>query len=227
MGRRRLRRGPLPSWARLAARRQTDEGRIVGSRPRRPCRSFTRRARHDRGQDAGEPRRIGPGHAPGRLRHRALLAWKERLADGGEHISLEDLIIDRTVSTLRDHPGLNGSLKDREIHLHDAVHLGVAIALPGNLLFAPAIFDADLKSLAERANARKDLAERAKTNKLTVAEMTGATFTVTNLGRSRVRYFTRSSTRRRSPYSALGRCSIRRAPDRAAQSRCARRSGFP
>jgi pyruvate/2-oxoglutarate dehydrogenase complex dihydrolipoamide acyltransferase (E2) component len=100
------------------------------------------------------------------------------------------LIIDRTVSTLRDHPGLNGFLKDCEIHLHDAVHLGVAIALPGNLLVGPAIFDTDLKSLAERANARKDLAERAKTNKLTVAEMTGATLTVTNLGRSRVRYFT-------------------------------------
>jgi pyruvate/2-oxoglutarate dehydrogenase complex dihydrolipoamide acyltransferase (E2) component len=120
----------------------------------------------------------------------ALLAWKERLAGAGERVSLEDLIIDRTVSTLRDHPDLNGFLKDREIHLHDAVHLGVAIALPGNLLVAPAIFDADLKSLAERANARKDLVARAQTNKLTVAEMTGATFTVTNLGRTRVRYFT-------------------------------------
>ncbi len=120
----------------------------------------------------------------------ALLAWKERLTAAGERASVEDLIIDRTVAMLRDHPGLNVLIKDREIQLYEAVHLGVAIALPGNLLVAPAIFDADQKTLAERAAARQDLIARASSNKLSVSEMTGATFTVSNLGRTRVRYFT-------------------------------------
>ncbi len=120
----------------------------------------------------------------------AFLAWKERLTAAGERASVEDLIIDRTIAALRDHPGLNGLVKDREIRLYEAVHLGVAIVLPGNLLVAPAIFDADRKPLAERAAARQDLIARASVNKLSVTEMTGATFTVSNLGRTRVRHFT-------------------------------------
>ena len=62
----------------------------------------------------------------------ALLAFKERLTAAGERASVEDLIIDRTIVAIRDHPGLNGLVKDREIYLYEAVHLGVAIALPGN-----------------------------------------------------------------------------------------------
>ncbi len=55
---------------------------------------------------------------------------------------------------------------------------------------APAVFSADQKDLQERAECRKDVVERARANKLTVSEMTGGTFTMTNLGRSRVRFFT-------------------------------------
>ena len=76
------------------------------------------------------------------------------------------------------------------VHLSERIDLCVAIALPGNLLAAPAIFDAGGMSVAELRAARQDLSARAKANKLSVAEMTGGTFTVSNLGLSRVEQFT-------------------------------------
>lgn len=119
-----------------------------------------------------------------------LVAWKERLRESGETVSIEDLLIFHTVAALRAHPTLNGTLRDREIHPSKAIHISVAIALPGNLLVAPAIFDADGKSPGEIALARRDLIERAKSNRLSVTEMTCGSFTISNLGLSRVRFFT-------------------------------------
>ena len=120
----------------------------------------------------------------------ALLAAKARFKAEGITLSVEDLLMGVVVQTLGRHPDINGTLKDRSITLSKSVDLGVAIALPGNLLAAPAIFGADKMTLTELRAARRDLAERAKTNKLTVAEMTGGTFTVSNLGLTRVDQFT-------------------------------------
>lgn len=120
----------------------------------------------------------------------ALLARKAALQTAGTKVSVEDLILDAVVAALARHPEMNGTLAEGAVRLSAAVHLGVAIALPGNLLVAPAIFDAEAMNLATRAAARRDLAERARTNRLTVPEMTRGTFTVSNLGLSRVRYFT-------------------------------------
>lgn len=120
----------------------------------------------------------------------ALLAHKEQLAAQAIKVSVEDLLCDCLVRALQRHPALNGRVEEREVRLTKAIHLSVAIALPGNLLVAPTIFNADTCSLAERSVARKDLIARARVGKLSVAEMTKGTFTVSNLGLSRVRYFT-------------------------------------
>lgn len=120
----------------------------------------------------------------------ALLAAKAALKSDGVALSVEDLLMGAVVQTLRRHPDINGTLQDRSLTLSNSVDLGVAIALPGNLLAAPAIFGADKLTLSELRAARRDLAERAKINKLSVAEMTGGTFTVSNLGLSRVEQFT-------------------------------------
>ena len=90
---------------------------------------------------------------------------KARLAEAGTKVSVEDLLILAVVRALKKVPDANGKVVDRDVHLHDAVDLSVAIA-------------------------RQDLAARAKTNKLTVTEMTGGTFTVSNLGLTRVEHFT-------------------------------------
>lgn len=115
---------------------------------------------------------------------------KRKMAEQGEKVSFEDLLADYVVDALRKHPVMNGRVEENEVRLSRSIDLSFAIALPGNKLMAPAIFSADQKSLHERAAARKDVVERAKVGKLTVSEMTGGTFTLTNLGRSRVRHFT-------------------------------------
>lgn len=119
-----------------------------------------------------------------------LLAVKTCLAQDGTRVSVEDLLMLALLRVLRRHPDLNGTLRDREVQLPERIDLCVAIALPGNLLAAPAIFGADTMSLDQLRTARQDLVARARTNKLTVPEMTGGTFTLTNLGLSRVEQFT-------------------------------------
>ena len=135
-------------------------------------------------------------HGAAQLTHHAradvgtMLEAKARLAEGGLRVSVEDLMMLALLRVLRRHPDLNGSVRDREVLLPERVDLCVAIALPGNLLAAPAIFGADGLSLEQLRAARQDLVERARANKLTVPEMTGGTFTLTNLGVTRVEHFT-------------------------------------
>lgn len=119
-----------------------------------------------------------------------LFAAKATLAAKGTDVSIQDLIILATLRALSRHPAMNGRVEGKEIRLSRAVHMGIAIALADDTLVAPALFDADRKSLAELASARQELVARARAGKLTVKEMTGGTFTVTNLGLSRVRFFT-------------------------------------
>lgn len=119
-----------------------------------------------------------------------LLAMKARISSPEVKVSVEDLLVDAVIQCLQKHPGLNGYLQNNEILLKGEVSVAVAVALPGDLLVAPAILNAGAMTLAERCAKRRDLVERAKINKLSVKEMTGGTFTITNIGLSRVRFFT-------------------------------------
>ena len=119
-----------------------------------------------------------------------LQAMKARLAGEGLKASVEDLIVDAVVQSLRRYPALNATLLGTEITQRADINVAVAVALPGDLLVAPAIFNAGTMSLAERVAARRDLVDRAKINKITVKEMTGGTFTISNIGLTRVRFFT-------------------------------------
>lgn len=119
-----------------------------------------------------------------------LLICKNRLFDEGIKVSFEDLIIDAVIATIKKHPGINGYANDKAITIQPFMHIAVAVALDGDLLVAPAILNANELNLANRAVARKDVIARAKNNKLSVTEMTKGTFTITNLGLSRVQHFT-------------------------------------
>jgi pyruvate/2-oxoglutarate dehydrogenase complex dihydrolipoamide acyltransferase (E2) component len=120
----------------------------------------------------------------------ALFATKARLAEQGIKVSIEDLIAQAVITTLARHADVNGRVEGREIQLSPAVHLSFAMALPGNLLVAPTLFNACSQSLEARSEARRELQSRARSGKLSVPEMTGGTFTLSNLGLSRVRHFT-------------------------------------
>ena len=67
-----------------------------------------------------------------------LLEEKARMAEAGTTVSVEDLLMLSVIRALTNHPDANGRIEGKEIKLSDTVDLSVAIALPGNLLVAPA-----------------------------------------------------------------------------------------
>lgn len=83
---------------------------------------------------------------------------------------------------MRDVPELNGFWADGEHKLAENVHVGLAIAMKGGGLVAPAIHDTDRKTLDELMIALHDLIPRARAGRLRSSEMTDATVTLTNLG---------------------------------------------
>lgn len=119
-----------------------------------------------------------------------LVVMKERLAHDGLKVSIEDLVNEAVIRVLKQHPLLNGVTEGAEIKLFAQINLGIAIALAGNLLVAPAIMNAGEMDLARLRDARRDLADRARRNALTMQEMTRGSFTVSNLGLTRVEHFT-------------------------------------
>jgi pyruvate dehydrogenase E2 component (dihydrolipoamide acetyltransferase) len=104
-------------------------------------------------------------------------------------ISYTDLLVKATAAALREHPLLNSTLQDRQILFHDDIHIGVAIALDEGLI-VPVIRHADQKGLIELHRILHDLATRARSGALTMDEVTGGTFTLTNLGMYGIETFT-------------------------------------
>jgi pyruvate dehydrogenase E2 component (dihydrolipoamide acetyltransferase) len=95
-------------------------------------------------------------------------------------ISSNDIIILATSRALKHHPIMNSTLVGDEILLHDAVHMGVAVALDEGLI-VPVLRDADKKSLLEIAGGTRELARKARDGTLEVDEVTGGTFTISNV----------------------------------------------
>lgn len=103
--------------------------------------------------------------------------------------SVNDLMIKASALALREQPVANASYADGHLESFDRVNVGFAVALPDSLL-VPTVFDADGKSLSAIASETQDLAGRARARTLTPAEMSGATFTVSNLGMFGIEHFT-------------------------------------
>jgi pyruvate dehydrogenase E2 component (dihydrolipoamide acetyltransferase) len=120
----------------------------------------------------------------------ALVSLRDLLDRRWEaRISYTDLIVKAVTLALREHPMLNSTLVGEKIVLHDEINIGVAVALDQGLI-VPVVREAERKSLVQIHRALQDLAERARSDQLTVDEVTGGTFTVTNLGMYRVGAFT-------------------------------------
>jgi pyruvate dehydrogenase E2 component (dihydrolipoamide acetyltransferase) len=95
--------------------------------------------------------------------------------------SVNDLIVKACALALRDHPLVNGSYADGTFELHDDINVGVAVATDEGLLVAT-VRNADALSLGQIAAESRRLAEAARSGKATPADLSGATFTVSNLG---------------------------------------------
>ena len=99
----------------------------------------------------------------------------------GFKISYNDLLIRVCAHALREHPRANASLDGDVIRLHDAVNVGLAIEAGGDLVVAN-VKQADRKSLVEIASDLRGVVERARANQLALDDITGGTFTISNLG---------------------------------------------
>ena len=115
---------------------------------------------------------------------------KEQYAALGVPVpSLNDFVVRAAALALRQHPILNATIIDKEIHLLRRIHMGMAVSVPGGLM-VPVIRDADRLSLPELARTTRDLAERCREGAIGLDELEGATFAVTSLGTYGVDFFT-------------------------------------
>ncbi|HSK80252.1 MAG TPA: dihydrolipoamide acetyltransferase family protein, partial [Thermoanaerobaculia bacterium] len=116
---------------------------------------------------------------------RRALAWlteENRRRSVEERLLPAAILLKAVALALRKVPELNGFYVDDAFRPSEAVHLGVAVALRGGGLIAPAIHDVDKKSLGELMAALRDLVARARAGTLRSSEMSDPTVTVTNLG---------------------------------------------
>ncbi len=120
---------------------------------------------------------------------RNLLKFREWAKSAGNNVSLTALLIHAAARTLRDHPLLNASFEHDGITVFEAINIGVATAAADGLR-VPVIHEANKLSLTALNSKLGELAEKGRANRLSPAEISGGTFTVSNLGMTGVSHFT-------------------------------------
>jgi pyruvate dehydrogenase E2 component (dihydrolipoamide acetyltransferase) len=110
---------------------------------------------------------------------RALL--KEAAGEGDLVPSFNDMVVKACALALREHPRANGAYRDGRFELYSRINVGVAVAAK-DALVVPTVFDADRKGLRQIASESRALAQRVRDGQITPPELSGATFTVSNLG---------------------------------------------
>jgi len=111
----------------------------------------------------------------------ALLARRAALRAAGTEVSVNDLLVRACALTLVKHPAVNAQLQGDEVHKFPHADIAIAVATDGGLV-TPIVRSADTKSAAQIGAETGDLATRARSGKLTREEITGGTFTLSNLG---------------------------------------------
>jgi len=101
--------------------------------------------------------------------------------EGQPKVSVTDMIVKACASALLKNPGVNAQLQGQSIRVFHRAHIGLAVALDEGLITA-VLRDCDAKPLGQIAVEARDVAERARGGKLRAQELSGATFSVSNLG---------------------------------------------
>lgn len=111
-----------------------------------------------------------------------LVAWREKVQKNStEKITYTDLLVKLTAVTLKQYPRLNASWINDNIVLNPEINIGLAVAVEDGLL-VPVIHHAHELSLTELATHRSGIVKRAQANKLSLDDLSGGTFTISNLG---------------------------------------------
>jgi pyruvate dehydrogenase E2 component (dihydrolipoamide acetyltransferase) len=106
---------------------------------------------------------------------------KARAVPGDVVPSFNDMVVKACALALREHPRANGAYRDGRFELYSRVNVGVAVAAK-DALVVPTVFDADRKGLRQIALESRALAAKVRDGQITPPELSGATFTVSNLG---------------------------------------------
>ena len=146
----------------------------------------------------------------------ALLSAREKFGpaiekERGARLSHTDLLVAAVARVLEKHPLVNASWTGDGIRLHPEINVGVAMAVEGGVVVGT-IRGANTKKLGEIAKMRTDLTERARAGKLRPADITGATFTISNLGMYQVDAFTAIIVAPQAAILAVGRIADRVVP---------------
>jgi pyruvate dehydrogenase E2 component (dihydrolipoamide acetyltransferase) len=102
--------------------------------------------------------------------------------------SFNDMVVKAAAIALTEHPRVNGAYRDGKFELYERVNVGVAVAAQ-DALVVPTVFDADRKSLGQIARDARAAAEKVRDRTITPPELSGATFTVSNLGMFGIEHF--------------------------------------
>ncbi|HKI70113.1 MAG TPA: dihydrolipoamide acetyltransferase family protein, partial [Verrucomicrobiae bacterium] len=118
-----------------------------------------------------------------------LVQFRAQLKEEGAPFTITDFISESVVLTLKEFPDVNSSTDGKTIRWNSHVHLGLAVSLEQGLV-VPVIRSAGELTLSELNQRAKELAEKARSGKLAPDEMTGSTFTISNMGMLDVENFT-------------------------------------
>jgi pyruvate dehydrogenase E2 component (dihydrolipoyllysine-residue acetyltransferase) len=146
----------------------------------------------------------------------AIVAARQQLGPAiettnGVKLTHTDLLIALVARVLAKHPRLNSSWSDGSIHLNPEINIGVAMAVDGGAV-AAVIHKADRTKLGEIAVQRRDLTERARAGRLRPSDISGATFTISNLGMYNVDAFSAIINPPQAAILAVGRIADRVVP---------------
>jgi 2-oxoglutarate dehydrogenase E2 component (dihydrolipoamide succinyltransferase) len=116
-----------------------------------------------------------------------LVRWRDKVKKEfekreGEKITFTPIFIEALVKAIKDFPMINISLSGTQIIKRKNINIGMAAALPSGNLIVPVIKNADQMNLVGLTRTVNDLANRARANKLTPDEISGGTYTLTNVG---------------------------------------------
>jgi pyruvate dehydrogenase E2 component (dihydrolipoamide acetyltransferase) len=146
----------------------------------------------------------------------AIMAARQQLAPAiettnGVKLTHTDLLIALVARVLAKHPRLNSSWSEGSIRLNSEINIGVAMAVDGGAV-AAVIHKADRTKLGDIAVQRRDLTERARTGRLRPSDISGATFTISNLGMYSVDAFSAIINPPQAAILAVGRIADRVVP---------------
>jgi len=116
-----------------------------------------------------------------------IVNWRNRIKNDfqnkhGEKITFTPIIMEAIVKAIKDFPMINVSVDGSTIIKHNNINVGMAAALPSGNLIVPVVKNADSLSLLGLTKAVNDLANRARNNALKPDEVSGGTYTLTNVG---------------------------------------------